>query len=122
MRLENDVVYFLKHNNQKYIRLVFTEILMRTYLNLTNNIYEIFTKKYNHLYCLECFNDECFSRTYRLMCKFLFYTDTDIYLYIYLYFVPIKDYDSSFFKIINWHYLKHIENKEKIKSKNKNNQ
>ena len=26
------------------------------------------------------------------------------------------------FKINNWHYLKHIEDKEKIKAKNKNNQ
>ena len=95
---------------------------MRTYLNLTNNIYEIFTKKYNHLYCLEFFNDECFSHAYRLMCKFLFYTNPDIYLYTYLHFVPNKDYDWSFFKIINWQYLKHRENREKIKSKNKNNQ
>ena len=56
------------------------------------------------------------------MYKFLFYTNLDIYLYIYLHFVSDKDYDSSYFKIINWHYLKHIEDKEKIKAKNKKNQ
>ena len=93
---------------------------MRIYLNLTKNIYEISTKKYNHLYCLQFFNDECFSLVYRLMCKFLFYTNPDIYFYIYLHFVPGKDCDSSCFKIINCHYLKHIE--EKIKAKSKKNQ
>ena len=55
------------------------------------------------------------------MCKFLFYTNPDIYLYIYLHFVSNKDYDSSCFKIINWHYLKHIKDKEEIKVKNKKN-
>ena len=114
---------FLKTcNDQKDICLVFTEILVQIYLNLTKNIYEIFTNKYYHLYYLEFFYDECFSHAYRLMCKFFFYSNPDIYLYIYLHFVPYKNYDSSCFKIINWHYLKHIENKEKIKAKNKKNQ
>ena len=72
---------------------------------------------------MEYFNDECFSCICRLMCKFLFYTNPDIYLYIiYLHFVPNKDYDSNCFKIINWHYIKHTEDKEKIEAKNKKNQ
>ena len=81
----------LNLNDQKDTCLVFSEILVRIYLNLTKNIYEISTKKYNHLYCLQFFNDECFSLVYRLMCKFLFYTNPDIYFYIYLHFVPDKD-------------------------------
>ena len=53
---------FLKTcNDQKDVYLVLTGILVRTYLNLTKNIYEIFIKKYKHLYCLDFFNDECFS-------------------------------------------------------------
>ena len=111
-------LFFQTCNDQKDICFVFTEILVGIYLNLTKNIYEVFTKKYNHLYCLEFFNDECFSLVYRLMCKFLFDTNPDIYLYIYLHFVPNKDYNSSCFKIINWHYLKHIKDKEEIKTKN----
>ena len=91
--------FFKTCDNQKDICLVFTGILVWIYLNLTKNIYEIFTKKYNHLYCLDFFNNECFSHTYHLMWKFLFYTNPDIYLH----FVPNKDYASSCFKIINWH-------------------
>ena len=116
-------LFFKTCNNQKDICLVFAEILVRIYLNLTKNIYEIFTKKYNHLYYLESFNNECFSHASRLMGKFLFYTNHDIYLYIiYLHFVLNKDYDPSCFKTIYWHYLKHIEDKEKIEGKNKKNQ
>ena len=109
-------------NNQKDVFLVFTEIPVRIYLNLIKNIYEIFTKKYNYLFCLELFNDECFSHAYRLMYKFSFYTNPDNCLHIYLDIVPNKDYYSNCFKIINWHYLKHIEDKEKFKAKNKKNQ
>ena len=69
---------------------------------------------------MEFFNDECFSHAYRLMCKLLFYTNADIYLHIYLHFAPNKDYHSSCFKIINWHH--YVEDKQKIKAKNKNNQ
>ena len=54
-------LFFKTCNNQKDVCLVFTGILVRTYLNLTKNIYEIFIKKYKHLYCLDFFNDECFS-------------------------------------------------------------
>ena len=54
---------FLKTcDNQKDVCLVFTEIPVRTYLNLTKNIYKIFTKRYEHLYCLDVFNNECFSQ------------------------------------------------------------
>ena len=56
------------------------------------------------------------------MCRFLFYANPDIYLYIYLHFLPNNEYELSCFKTINWHYLKHIEHKEKIKTKNKKNQ
>ena len=71
------------------------EILLRTYLNLTKSIYEIFTKKCKLLYCLECFNKECFSHAYHLMCKFLCRTNPNIYFQIYLHFVPNKDYKSN---------------------------
>ena len=53
-------LFFKTCKDPKDICLVFAEILLRIYLNLTKSIYEIFTKKYNHLYCLKFFNDECF--------------------------------------------------------------
>ena len=77
-------------------------------------------KKYNYLYCLEFFNNECFSHIYRLThASFYFIQIPDIYPHIYLHFTPNKDFDSSCFKILNWHYLKHINDKEKLKAKKK---
>ena len=108
-------LFFKTCNNQKDICLVFTELLVRTYLNLTKNIDKVFTKKYKHLYCLYFFNDKCFSHAYCLMHKVLCRMNPDIYLY----FVPSKDYNSNCFKIINWHYLKYIKDKEKLKQKSK---
>ena len=46
-------LFFKTCIDQKDICFVFTKILVQIYLNLTKNIYEIFTKKYNHLYCLK---------------------------------------------------------------------
>ena len=112
-------LFFKTCNNQKDVRLVFTEILLRTYLNVTKNIYEIFTKKYKHFCWLDFINDECFRHAYCLMRKFSCHTNSDFYLHICLHFVPNKNYDSNCFKIINWHYLKYIEDKEKQKLKNK---
>ena len=79
---------FLKTcNNQKDVCLASMEILVQTCLNLTKNIYKMFTKKYEHLYCLDFFNNECFSYAYSLMRKFLCHTNPDIYLRIYLHFL-----------------------------------
>ena len=47
------------------------------------------------------------------MRNFLCRTNPDIYFCIYLHFVANKDYNSNCFKIINWHYLKYIEDKGK---------
>ena len=111
---------FLKAcNNQKDVCLVFTEILVRTYLNLTKNIYEIFTKKYKHYCFLDFFNDKFFSHAYCLMHKLLCRTSSDIYLRIYLHFVPNKDYTSNCFKIINLDYLEYEGDKENLKQKSK---
>ena len=44
--------------------------------------------------------------------------DITAYLCVYLHFVLNKDYNSNCFKIINRHYLKYIEDKEKQKIKN----
>ena len=53
------------------------------------------------------------------MRKFLCRMNSDVYLCVYLHFVLNKDYNSNCFKIINRHYLKYIEDKEKQKIKNK---
>ena len=110
-------MFFKTCNDQKDVCLVFTEIPVRTYLNLTKNIYEIFIKKYKHLYCLDFFNGECFSHVYRLMRKFLRHTNPDIYFYIYQIFAPNKNYNSNCFKIYICHNLNYIEEKEKLKQK-----
>ena len=47
------------------------------------------------------------------MRNFLCRTNPDIYFCIYLHFVANKDYNSNCFKIINWHYLKYIEDEGK---------
>ena len=46
-------LFFKTCYDQKDICLVFAEKLVPIYLNLTKNIYKIFTKKYGHLYWLE---------------------------------------------------------------------
>ena len=43
-------LFFKTCYDQKDICLVFAEKLVPIYLNLTKNIYKIFTKKYDHLY------------------------------------------------------------------------
>ena len=86
--------------------MVFPEILLRIYLNITKSIYEILTKKYTHGYSLNFFHHKCLSHAYRLMYMFLCRTQSIMYLEIYAEFVPDKDYDSRCFKIINTHYLK----------------
>ena len=92
---------------------------MRTYLNLTKNIYKIFTKKYKRHCFLDFFNDKSFSHAYCLMHKLLCRTNSDIYLRIYLHFVPNKDYNPDCFKIINLNYLEHKKDKANLKQKSK---
>ena len=110
-------LFFKTCNNEVQICLIFIEILLRIYLNLTKNIYEILTKKYTHNYSPYLFHDECFTHAYLLMYKFLGLTSPSILIKIYAGFVPNKDYDSRCFKIINTYYLKHISEKKKKKRK-----
>ena len=97
-------MFFKTCNNEAQVCMAFIEILLRLYLNMTKNIYDLLTKKYENQYCLEIFHDEC----------------PIIYLKIYSSFVSMKDYESRCFKIINSHYLKFISEKEKEKNKAKN--
>ena len=53
---------------------------------------------------------------YKSLCR----TQPIIYIKIYSNFIPVKDYESRCFKIINSHYLKFISEKEKEKNKAKN--
>ena len=76
-------LFFKTCNDQKDIWLVFKEILLRIYLNLTKNTYKIFTKKYNHFYCLEFFNVESFSQAYCLICKFFLHKSWYLSLYLF---------------------------------------
>ena len=95
-------MFFKTCNNEAQVCMAFIEILLRLYLNMTKNICDLLIKKYQHQYCLEFFHGVCF------------------YLNIYSYFIPMKDYESICFKIINSHYLKFISVKEKEKNKAKN--
>ena len=75
-------LFFKACNNQKDVCLVFTETLVRTYLNLTKNYYKIFTKKYKHRCFLDFFNDKPCSHAYCLIHKLLCRTNSGIYLRI----------------------------------------
>ena len=112
--------FFRTCNNEAQVCMAFIEILLCLYLNMTKNIYDLLTKKYEHQYCLEFFHEECFSHAYRLMDRFLCRTQPIIYLKIYSNFFPMKDYESRCFKIINSHCLKFISEKGKEKNKAKN--
>ena len=58
-----------------------TEILLEIYLDLMMNVLGRFIAQCTSFYFIQ------------------------ILIFIYMHFVPNKDYESSYFKIINWHYL-----------------
>ena len=67
MKCRKQGCMFFKTCKMTQVCMAFIEILLRLYLNITKNIYDLLTKKYEHQYCLEFFHEECFSQAYRLM-------------------------------------------------------
>ena len=99
-------MFFKTCNNAVQVYMTFVKILLRLYLNMTHKIYKLLTEKYEHDYKLDFYHEECFR----------YASKPGIYLKIYSEFIPMKDYESRCFKIINHHYLKFISDKKKEKN------
>ena len=61
---------------------------------------------------LQFFWIKCVLFAYRLLIAFCSCENIEVFENIYKNFVPVKDYDSRCFKIVNEHYLKYVDAKE----------
>ena len=108
-----DCMQFVCRKNSREVLTTFLSIFIRVYLNNVLLIFneirtipEVSFEQYSN------FRQKGARLAYNLLISLCCSMNTEPFEKIYQDFVPLKDYDSNCFKILNKHYLKYLEFRE----------
>ena len=109
---QNFCLFFESCNSQLDLIKFFTQTMLRVYFNSLHDIFADFDDKYglSVFYQKKSSSVDIFSSDIALELNNFFINNenNEIFRYMHESFVPLKDYDSICFNIVNKNYLKYI--------------